>query len=101
MKAIDRTVAEEIYGKMYAIRIFEEKVEELFAAGELPGFVHLYIGQEACAVGVCAHLNREDYITSTHRGHGLCIAKGGELSWMMAEQSARRRTGRYRCWMNP
>ncbi len=89
MKAIDKTLAEEIYRKMYAIRTFEEKVEVLFAAGELPGFVHLYSGQEACAVGVCAHLSREDYITSTHRGHGHCIAKGGELSRMMAELYAK------------
>jgi pyruvate dehydrogenase E1 component alpha subunit len=88
--SIERSVAESIYRKMYSIRVFEEKVEELFAAGELPGFVHLYIGQEACAVGVCAPLSTEDYITSTHRGHGHCIAKGGRLDRMMAELFAKR-----------
>ena len=73
------------YRRMYAIRAFELRVEKLFAAGEIPGFVHLYIGEEACAAGVCACLSPEDYITSTHRGHGHCIAKGGELRRMMAE----------------
>ncbi|HUV08368.1 MAG TPA: thiamine pyrophosphate-dependent dehydrogenase E1 component subunit alpha [Spirochaetia bacterium] len=86
---MDQRTAEWIYRTMYAIRVFELKVEELFAAGELPGFVHLYIGQEACAVGVCAHLKPEDYITSTHRGHGHCIAKGGKLDRMMAELYAK------------
>jgi TPP-dependent pyruvate/acetoin dehydrogenase alpha subunit len=86
---MDRALAEDVYRKMFRIRAFEERVEELFAAGELPGFVHLYIGQEACAVGVCAHLEEQDYITSTHRGHGHCIAKGGELSRMMAELYAK------------
>ena len=85
-----KQIADMMYRKMYAIRVFEEKVEELFAAGELPGFVHLYIGQEACAVGVCAHLEDHDYITSTHRGHGHCIAKGGRLDRMMAELYAKK-----------
>jgi acetoin:2,6-dichlorophenolindophenol oxidoreductase subunit alpha len=87
---MDSTIARYIYEKMYAIRIFEEKVEALFAKGEIPGFVHLYIGQEACAAGVCANLNSEDYITSTHRGHGHCIAKGGRLDRMMAELYAKK-----------
>jgi len=87
---MDQTLAEDVYRRMFAIRVFEEKVEELFAAGELPGFVHLYIGQEACAVGVCANLSPKDYITSTHRGHGHCIAKGGRLDRMMAELFAKR-----------
>src|SRR5512147_2067006 len=82
---LNKTLAEDIYRKMYAIRVFEEKVEVLFAAGELPGFVHLYIGQEACAVGVCANLNPDDYITSTHRGHGHCLAKGAAPDLMFAE----------------
>jgi pyruvate dehydrogenase E1 component alpha subunit len=86
---MDKKTAEWIYRTMVSIRVFELKVEELFAAGELPGFVHLYIGQEACAAGVCAHLNPEDYITSTHRGHGHCIAKGGKLDRMMAELYAK------------
>ena len=87
---MDSTIARYIYEKMYAIRVFEEKVEALFAKGELPGFVHLYIGQEACAAGVCANLNTDDYITSTHRGHGHCIAKGGKLNRMMAELFAKK-----------
>lgn len=70
---------------MLMIRRFEERTEELFRAGELPGFVHLSIGQEACAAGACAALRRDDYITSTHRGHGHCIAKGASPRAMMAE----------------
>jgi len=74
-----------LYSEMLRIRRFEEKVSELFAAGSIPGFVHLYIGEEAVAVGVCANLMKSDYITSTHRGHGHCIAKGADLKRMMAE----------------
>ncbi|WCK56634.1 thiamine pyrophosphate-dependent dehydrogenase E1 component subunit alpha [Aneurinibacillus sp. Ricciae_BoGa-3] len=74
-----------MYKKMLEIRKFEDKVHELFAQGILPGFVHLYAGEEAVAVGVCAHLTDEDSITSTHRGHGHCIAKGCDLNGMMAE----------------
>jgi acetoin:2,6-dichlorophenolindophenol oxidoreductase subunit alpha len=60
-------------------------VKDLFAAGEMPGFVHLYLGQEAVAVGACTPLNDDDFITSTHRGHGHIIAKGGDVKLMMAE----------------
>lgn len=74
-----------MYQKMLEIRKFEDKVHEIFAKGELPGFVHLYAGEEAIAVGLCAHLNDKDSITSTHRGHGHCIAKGCDLDGMMAE----------------
>ncbi len=74
-----------IYERMLLIRKFEDKVHELFSAGSLPGFVHLYAGEEAVAVGVCANLRDDDYITSTHRGHGHCIAKGVDLRGMMAE----------------
>ncbi|RJS60594.1 thiamine pyrophosphate-dependent dehydrogenase E1 component subunit alpha [Bacillus sp. PK3_68] len=74
-----------MYQKMLEIRQFEDKVHELFAQGILPGFVHLYAGEEAVAVGVCAHLDDKDTITSTHRGHGHCIAKGCDLDGMMAE----------------
>ncbi|HMM19178.1 MAG TPA: thiamine pyrophosphate-dependent dehydrogenase E1 component subunit alpha [Selenomonadales bacterium] len=74
-----------LYRRMVSIRLFEEKVGELFLAGELPGFVHLYIGEEAIAVGVCASLTDRDYITSTHRGHGHCLAKGAQILPMMAE----------------
>jgi len=75
----------DLYESMQRIRKFEERVSEQFAAGKIPGFVHLCIGQEAVAVGACAGLAPDDYITSTHRGHGHLIAKGGELDRMMAE----------------
>ena len=75
----------EVYTTMKKIRLFEERVADLFAEGKLPGFVHLYAGEEAIGVGVCAHLTDRDYITSTHRGHGHCIAKGVEIKSMMAE----------------
>ncbi|MDF2909653.1 MAG: pyruvate dehydrogenase (acetyl-transferring) component subunit alpha [Sporolactobacillus laevolacticus] len=85
--AKDMTVekAKWIYTKMQEIRQFETAVHEIFAKGEIPGFVHLYAGEEAVAVGVCAHLTDRDSITSTHRGHGHCIAKGCDLNGMMAE----------------
>jgi len=70
---------------MFTIRSFEEKINDLFLAGEIPGFVHLYIGEEAIATGVMANLKKTDYITSTHRGHGHTIAKGADLKRMMAE----------------
>ncbi len=74
-----------MYERMLKIRHFEDRVKDLFVAGEMPGFVHLYLGQEAVAVGACAPLNDDDYITSTHRGHGHIIAKGGDMKRMMAE----------------
>jgi pyruvate dehydrogenase E1 component alpha subunit len=82
---IPKDKLELMYTRMLKIRHFEEKVKDLFAAGELPGFVHLYLGEEAVASGICAALNDDDFITSTHRGHGHIIAKGGDLSRMMAE----------------
>jgi acetoin:2,6-dichlorophenolindophenol oxidoreductase subunit alpha len=72
-------------GTMYLIRAFEEKVDELFMRGEIHGTTHLSIGEEATAVGALSALRPQDYITSTHRGHGHCIAKGAELRLMMAE----------------
>lgn len=75
----------DLYKKMVTIRLFEEKVQDLYARGLVPGLAHLYIGEEAVAAGVCANLRKEDYITSTHRGHGHAIAKGAELKYMMAE----------------
>ncbi len=75
----------EMYTIMVRIRIFEERVAKEFAAGRIPGFVHLYVGEEATATGACANLRRDDYITSTHRGHGHLIAKGGKTDRMMAE----------------
>ena len=75
---------------MIRIRTFEERVRDLFAAGRLPGFVHLSIGQEAVAAGACCALNSDDYVLSTHRGHGHMIAKGADTSKMMAELYAKR-----------
>ncbi len=74
-----------IYERMRFIREFENRAAGLFAQGKVPGFVHLYAGEEAIAVGVCAHLSDRDYITSTHRGHGHCIAKGVDIKAMMCE----------------
>ncbi|MCD6188609.1 MAG: thiamine pyrophosphate-dependent dehydrogenase E1 component subunit alpha [Thermococcus sp.] len=74
-----------IYETMVKIREHEERVAELFAQGKIPGFVHLYVGEEAVATGVMAHLRKEDFITSTHRGHGHFIAKGGNIKASMAE----------------
>jgi len=70
---------------MLEIRFFEEKVFDLYAQNLVPGTIHLYLGEEAVAVGVCSLLRKDDYITSTHRGHGHCIAKGAELKRTMAE----------------
>ncbi len=75
----------DMYRQMLTIRFFEEKVFELYGQNLVPGTIHLYAGEEAVAVGVCAHLRRDDYITSTHRGHGHCIAKGAQLDKTMAE----------------
>ncbi|MBW4851110.1 thiamine pyrophosphate-dependent dehydrogenase E1 component subunit alpha [Bacillus safensis] len=83
--ALSKEKAVWMYQKMQEIRQFEDRVHALFTKGILPGFVHLYAGEEAVAVGVCAHLNEKDSITSTHRGHGHCIAKGCDLKGMMAE----------------
>ncbi len=74
-----------LYERMLLVRRTEERLRDDSAAGRLPGAVHLYIGEEAVAVGVCAHLSDRDYATSTHRGHGHFLAKGGDLNAMMAE----------------
>jgi pyruvate dehydrogenase E1 component alpha subunit len=74
-----------MYERMRLIREFEERLHTDFAAGKIPGFVHLYAGEEAVAVGACSHLRDDDFITSTHRGHGHCIAKGVDINAMMAE----------------
>lgn len=75
----------EMYKVMKRIREFETNASRLFAEGSIPGFVHLYLGEEAVATGVCSSMNEDDYITSTHRGHGHIIAKGGDTKYMMAE----------------
>ncbi|MCQ9155988.1 thiamine pyrophosphate-dependent dehydrogenase E1 component subunit alpha [Acidomonas methanolica] len=82
---IAREVLLRSYRAMRTIRDFEEKLHVEFATGEIPGFVHLYCGEEASGVGVCAHLTDTDTIASTHRGHGHCIAKGVGVDGMMAE----------------
>ncbi|MCK4900939.1 MAG: hypothetical protein KAS38_19320, partial [Anaerolineales bacterium] len=96
-KSIDKPVIQEhdpvtdvehflhMYQQMAKIRAFEEKVNELYTSALMPGLAHLYIGQEAIAVGVCEALKIEDYITSTHRGHGHCLAKGASVNRMFAE----------------
>ena len=74
-----------MYQQMVKIREFEEQVNELYTKALMPGLAHLYIGEEAVAVGVCESLRRDDYITSTHRGHGHCLAKGASVDRMFAE----------------
>ena len=74
-----------MYARMWCIRLFEEQAEYQSSQGKVLGALHTYIGEEAVGVGVCAHLNDMDYITSTHRGHGHCIAKGADIRRMMAE----------------
>ena len=74
-----------IYSTMVKIRQFETMAGENFAAGQIPGFIHLSIGQEASAVGICSTLRKDDYFATTHRGHGHIIAKGADLKPMVAE----------------
>jgi acetoin:2,6-dichlorophenolindophenol oxidoreductase subunit alpha len=74
-----------MYRQMIAIRLFEERVNDLYTRALMPGLAHLYIGEEAVAVGICAALRPDDYITSTHRGHGHCLAKGAAPPLMFAE----------------
>src|SRR3970040_1436906 len=74
-----------MYRRMLMIRLFEEQVNDLYTRALMPGLAHLYIGEEAVAVGICEALRLDDYITSTHRGHGHCLAKGARLDRMFAE----------------
>ncbi len=83
--AISKEQMKDMYVKMRRIRDFESTAARLFAEGKIPGFVHLYLGEEAIAPAVCECLRDDDFITSTHRGHGHIIAKGGDLNLMMAE----------------
>jgi TPP-dependent pyruvate/acetoin dehydrogenase alpha subunit len=87
---MDKQIALLLYKRMVEIRQFEEELFRLFANRPMPGTMHQYIGQEAVAVGVCAHLTKEDYVTSTHRGHGHCIAKGADINAVMAEMFAKK-----------
>lgn len=87
---MEKEQARWIYKTMNEIRFFEEKVHKIFSDGQIPGFVHLYVGEEAVATGVMSQLSDDDYITSTHRGHGHAIAKGCDLNGMMAEIMGKR-----------
>jgi pyruvate dehydrogenase E1 component alpha subunit len=78
------------YRQMVNIRIFEEQVNDLYRSARMPGLAHLYVGQEGVAVGICEALRADDYITSTHRGHGHCLAKGGSPDLMFAELLGKR-----------
>jgi acetoin:2,6-dichlorophenolindophenol oxidoreductase subunit alpha len=82
---LDHDTVLHLYETMAMIRAFETRVRDEFARGRIPGFVHLYAGEEAVATGVCTNLKEGDTITSTHRGHGHCIAKGCDVNGMMAE----------------
>ncbi len=82
---VDREQWLHIYEQMSRIRAFEEQVNELYTGAKMPGLAHLYIGEEGIAVGVCEALRRDDYITSTHRGHGHCLAKGASVDKMFCE----------------
>jgi acetoin:2,6-dichlorophenolindophenol oxidoreductase subunit alpha len=82
---IGAELALEMYRRMTRIRLFEEQANDLYRSAKMPGLTHLYIGEEAIAVGVCSALRKDDWITSTHRGHGHCLAKGAEVHRMFAE----------------
>ncbi|CAN5434110.1 thiamine pyrophosphate-dependent dehydrogenase E1 component subunit alpha [soil metagenome] len=82
---LSREALLQAYRQMKTIRMFEDRLHDEIALGEIAGFTHLYAGQEACAVGVCEHLDAQDFIISTHRGHGHCIAKGCDVVAMMKE----------------
>lgn len=85
LSSVSREQWLQMYAQMLRIRLFEEQVNELYTSAKMPGLAHLYIGQEAVAVGVCQALRPNDYITSTHRGHGHCLAKGASVDRMFAE----------------
>jgi acetoin:2,6-dichlorophenolindophenol oxidoreductase subunit alpha len=78
-------LVQRMYEQMQRIRAFEERVDQLYRSAKMPGLAHLYVGEEAIAVGVCEALRRDDYITSTHRGHGHCLAKGASVERMFCE----------------
>lgn len=84
-QAVDAQLALDLYRQMVQLREFELKVQELYRAGKLPGFVHLYVGEEAIAAGICAQLRETDIVYSTHRGHGHALAKGVSGREVMAE----------------
>ncbi len=83
--AVPPEVLRDLHRRMVRIRLFEEEAGKLMEGGRMPGFLHLYVGQEAVAAGVMATLRADDVITSTHRGHGHAVAKGADLRYMYAE----------------
>lgn len=83
--SVDRSLLIEMFRNVYKTRRFEQRCVELYREGTIRGYLHLYLGEEAIAAGACAALRPDDYIVSTHRGHGHCISKGGDLKLMMAE----------------
>ncbi len=85
VEAHERTGLVELFARMCLIRAFEQRVSSLYRAAEIPGFIHTSLGQEAVAVGVCAALRDDDWIATTHRGHGHCLAKGADVDAAMAE----------------
>jgi TPP-dependent pyruvate/acetoin dehydrogenase alpha subunit len=89
LSSSDAAIAHDLLAMMIRIRVLEEGIEKHFLAGEIPGFAHLSIGQEAVAAGTCSALRRDDYIASTHRGHGHTLAKGASMPAMVAELFAR------------
>src|ERR687884_470586 len=82
---VENELALRMYRQMVRIRAFEEAANDLYRSAKMPGLAHLYIGEEGVAVGVCEALRRDDYITSTHRGHGHCLAKGADVERMFCE----------------
>src|SRR2546430_15731785 len=85
MSALQPEVLRDLHRRMGRSRLFEEEAGKLMEGGRMPGFLHLYVGQEAVAAGVMAPLRADDVITSTHRGHGHAVAKGAALRYMYAE----------------
>src|SRR5690554_1115907 len=85
LNKVDKKQLVSFYETMYRMRRFEEEVFELYKQGLMPGLAHLYLGEEAVATGACAALNENDYIGSTHRGHGHLVARGADIKKMMAE----------------
>ena len=86
---MDRKSHQNLYSQMVLLRRCELETQRLYKEGELPGFIHLYIGEEVVAVGVCSHLSTSDWITSTHRGHGHALAKGVTPEAVIAELAAK------------
>src|SRR5260370_8512364 len=85
ISALPPEVLHDLHRRMVRIRLFEEEAGKLMEGGRMPGFLHLYVGQEACAAGVMATLRPDDVITSTHRAHAHAVAKGADVPYMFAE----------------